>query len=125
MRMLAAAFLIGFLVPPIGYKAEVEAFRKQREAEIGGETGGAALTGFGAYGIVAIGAALACRLVLQLQVDLTLRVRADRWWLGAARDLLAIGIHVASYFVSIVSWRGRRYRVRSDGTMIAIGEPNA
>jgi len=86
---------------------------------------GAALTGFGAYGIVAIGAALACRLVLQLQVDLTLRVRADRWWLGAARDLLAIGIHVASYFVSIVSWRGRRYRVRSDGTMIAIGEPNA
>jgi uncharacterized protein (DUF1684 family) len=45
MRMLTAAFLIAFLVPPIGYKAEVEAFRKQREAEIGGETGWAALTG--------------------------------------------------------------------------------
>src|SRR5215510_12050656 len=45
MRIIAAAFLIAFLVPPIGYKAEVEAFRKQREAEIGGETGWAALTG--------------------------------------------------------------------------------
>ena len=86
---------------------------------------GAALTGFGAYGIAVIAAALACRLVLQLQVDHTLRVRADRWWLGAARDLIAFGIHVASYFVSTVSWRGHRYRVQSDGTLIAIGEPKA
>ena len=85
----------------------------------------AALTGFAAYGIVAIGTALACRLVLQLQVDHTLGVRADRWWLGVARDFLAFGVHVASYFVSIVSWRDHRYRVRSDGTLIAIGGPTA
>jgi len=86
---------------------------------------GAALTGFNEYGIAAILAALGCRLVLQVQVDHTLRVRADRWWLGPARDLIAFGVHVASHFVSIVSWHGYRYRVRSDGTLVAIGEPKA
>jgi ceramide glucosyltransferase len=84
---------------------------------------GAALTGFGVYGVATIGAALACRLVLQLQADHTLRVPADRWWLVAARDLLAFGVHVANYFVSIVTWGGRRFRVRPDGTLVAIGEP--
>jgi ceramide glucosyltransferase len=86
---------------------------------------GAGLTGFGVSGIALVGVALGCRLVLQLQVDHTLGVPADRWWLGPARDLLAFAIHVASYFVSIVSWRGQRYRVRSDGTLTAIGEPKA
>jgi ceramide glucosyltransferase len=85
---------------------------------------GAALSGFVAYSVAAVAAALACRLVLQRQVDHTLGVPADRWRLVAARDLLAFGVHVASYFVSIVSWGGRRYRVRSNGTLIAIGEPN-
>jgi ceramide glucosyltransferase len=86
---------------------------------------GAAASGFGLLGMAMIAVAIFCRLVLQLQVDHTLGVPADRWWLGPARDLLAFGIHVASYFVSIVSWRGRRYRVRSDGTLVAIGEPKA
>jgi ceramide glucosyltransferase len=74
---------------------------------------------------VAVMTALACRLALQLQVDRSLRVRAGRWWLLPARDLLAFGVYVANYFVSIVSWRGNRYRVRSDGSVIAIGEPKA
>jgi ceramide glucosyltransferase len=84
---------------------------------------GAALTGFTVNGIVLVAAALACRLVLQLQVDHTLRVPADRWWLVAARDLLAFGVHVASYFVSVVNWQGRRFRVRSNGTLIGLEEP--
>jgi ceramide glucosyltransferase len=86
---------------------------------------GAALTGFSDYGVVAVMTALACRLALQLQVDRSLRVRAGRWWLLPARDLLAFGVYVANYFVSIVSWRGNRYRVRSDGSVIPIGEPKA
>ena len=83
---------------------------------------GAALTGFGVSSLAVIAVAVACRLALQLQVDHTLHVSRGRWWLGPARDLLAFGIYVASYFVDVVSWRGQRYRIRRDGTLIAVGE---
>jgi ceramide glucosyltransferase len=81
---------------------------------------GAAVTGFGALGIATIVVAIACRLVLQLQVDHTAHIRSHRWWLGPARDLLAFGVYIASFFVEVVSWRGERYRVRRDGTLIAV-----
>jgi ceramide glucosyltransferase len=68
-----------------------------------------------------IAAALACRLVLQVQVDDTLGIRSNAW-LGPVRDLLAFGIHFASFFVGVVSWRGHRYRVRADGTLVPLGE---
>jgi ceramide glucosyltransferase len=84
---------------------------------------GAALTGFGALGVASLTAAIACRLALQLQVDHALKVRSDRWWLEPLRDLLAFGVYIASFLVDVVSWRDRRYRVRSDGTLIALGEP--
>ena len=83
---------------------------------------GAALTGFGAFALAMIGIAAICRLALQLQVDHTLQVSRGRWWLGPARDLLAFGVHLASYFVDIVTWRGQRYRVLHDGTLIAVEE---
>src|SRR5262249_43104136 len=84
----------------------------------------AALTGFGYAGVTLIAAAIASRLVLQLSVDHTLRVRSDRWWLVPARDLLSFAVYAASYFVNVVDWAGRRYRVRPDGTLIANAEPN-
>jgi ceramide glucosyltransferase len=83
---------------------------------------GAAFAGFGSVGIAAIAAALTCRLVLQLRVDHTLGVSPGRWWLGPIRDLLAFAIRLASYFVDVVNWRGQRYRVRSDGTLAAVGD---
>ena len=83
---------------------------------------GAALAGFGPIGLATLGAALACRLVLQLRVDHTLGVSPGRWWLGPLRDLLAFAIHLASYFVDVVSWHGQRYRVRGDGTLAAVGD---
>lgn len=86
---------------------------------------GAVLTGFGILGIAMIPIAIACRLVLQLQVDHTLQVGSSRWWLGPARDLLAFGVYVASFFVDVVSWRGQRYRVSPDGTLIPVGERKA
>jgi ceramide glucosyltransferase len=67
-------------------------------------------------------AAITCRLVLQLQVDHTLGVRSKTGWLGPARDLLAFGVHFASFFVGVVSWRGHRYKVRADGTLVPLGE---
>jgi ceramide glucosyltransferase len=83
---------------------------------------GAALTGFGAVGTAMIALAIVFRLVLQLQVDHTLQVPSNRWWLGPVRDLLAFGVYIASFFVDVVSWRGQRYKVRPDGTLIALGE---
>jgi len=86
---------------------------------------GAALTGFNVLGIAMIAAAVACRLVLQLQVDHTLGVRPNRWWLGPARDLLAFGVYLVSFFIDVVSWHGQHYRVRRDGTLIAVTDPKA
>jgi ceramide glucosyltransferase len=86
---------------------------------------GAALSGFDVLGAAMIAAAIACRLVLQVQVDHTLGVSRIRWWLGPARDLLAFGVYVASFFVDVVSWHGRRYKVRADGTVAMIREPKA
>jgi len=67
-----------------------------------------------------IGAAIACRLVLQIQVDRTLGLRSRSGWLGPMRDLLAFGVHFASFFGGVVSWRGHRYRVRADGTLVPL-----
>ena len=72
-----------------------------------------------------IAAAIACRLVLQVQVDHTVRSSSISWWLGPARDLLAFSVYIASFFVDVVSWHGRRYQVRADGTLVLIGEPKA
>ncbi|HEY2968241.1 MAG TPA: bacteriohopanetetrol glucosamine biosynthesis glycosyltransferase HpnI [Casimicrobiaceae bacterium] len=86
---------------------------------------GAWLSGFGALGAGSIVAAIGCRLVLQLQVDHTLHVSTSRWWLGPARDVLTFAVYVASFFVDVVSWRGQRYKVRADGTLMPVVEPKA
>jgi ceramide glucosyltransferase len=69
--------------------------------------------------------AIACRLVLQVQVDHTLGMRARSGWLGPARDLIAFAVYVGSFFVGVVSWRGHRYRVRADGTLLPLGDQQA
>jgi ceramide glucosyltransferase len=83
---------------------------------------GALLSGNALYGAVTIAAAVACRLVLQVQVDHTLGARSSFGWLGPVRDLLAFGVHFASFFVGVVSWRGHRYKVRADGTLVPLKE---
>lgn len=85
---------------------------------------GAAMLGFGAIGIVSVVVALTCRLVLERRVDHTFGSPRKREWLGPIRDVLSFAIHVASFFVQAVTWRGRRYRVRADGTLAAIGDTN-
>lgn len=86
---------------------------------------GAGLSGFALPGSACIAAAMACRLVLQLQVEHTLRLRTSRWWLGRVHDLLAFGVGVASFFVDIASWRSRRFKVRADGTLVPVVESKA
>ena len=81
---------------------------------------GALLSARPLEGALMIAAAIACRLVLQRQVDHALGVRSNSGWLGPARDLLAFGVHFASFFVGVVSWRGHRYKVRADGTLVPL-----
>jgi len=83
---------------------------------------GATLSGLGLVGIGMVVAAIGCRLVLQWQVDHTLKISSDRWWLAPVRDLMAFGVYVAGFFVNVVQWGGQRYRIRSDGTLITLEE---
>jgi ceramide glucosyltransferase len=81
---------------------------------------GGALRGFDVVGLGAIGSALACRVVLMIQVDHTLGLPSGRRWLGPVRDVLSFAVFVASFFVGVVSWRGQRYIVRRDGTIVEV-----
>ena len=86
---------------------------------------GAAFGGMSATAACLVAAALACRLVVQWQVDHTLSVSSRRAWLSPARDLLQFAGFVASFFVGVVRWRGDRYKVDGDGTLAPLGEPKA
>lgn len=83
---------------------------------------GASIAGFPLVSMAIVATAIACRLVLQREVEHTLRVRSKAGWLGPAHDLLAFAVHVASCFVGVVRWRGHRYAVRADGTLAPTGE---
>jgi ceramide glucosyltransferase len=83
------------------------------------------LMGCGALALSVVAASIACRLVLQVQVDHTLRVSLNRWWLGPVRDLLSFVVYGAGFFVSVVTWRGDRYKLQADGTLMPIGQPKS
>ena len=77
----------------------------------------AALLKPGLIGFGLIGLALACRLVLQIQVDRFLETGRGRWRLGPLRDIVSFWVFVASLFPGAITWRGHRYGVRRDGRM--------
>jgi ceramide glucosyltransferase len=81
---------------------------------------GALAVGFDRVSLGVLAAAIACRLVLQARVDHTLPSPRPRWWLGLLVDLLAFAAFVTSFFITRVSWRGHRYKVLSDGTLIPL-----
>jgi ceramide glucosyltransferase len=73
-----------------------------------------------AHRIVALAVLVAtvlCRLLLQREVERTMAQSTSRRPLGPLRDLLSFAVFCASFITDVVEWRGRRYRVRADGTM--------
>jgi ceramide glucosyltransferase len=82
----------------------------------------AALSGFAPEGWIAVALALICRLTLAAAVDRSLPGVSHSKWLMPLRDMLSFLIFVASFFVAVVSWRGRRYRVLADGTLSPLNE---
>jgi ceramide glucosyltransferase len=83
---------------------------------------GALLGGLTPAGILVVVGALACRLRLQIQLDRTFGLVDNPVWMGPTRDLLSFVIFVASFFGREVDWRGHRYEVRADNTLIYAGE---
>ncbi len=67
-------------------------------------------------------AALACRLVLQVELDRIFALRDDVYWMGPLRDLLSFTVFVASFLGRGVEWRGHRYGVQADSTLAYYGE---
>ncbi len=67
-------------------------------------------------------AALACRLVLQLELDRAFALRDDVYWIGPLRDILSFLVFVASFLGRGVEWRGHRYGVQADRTLAYYGE---
>ena len=63
--------------------------------------------------------AVACRLALLKRVEQAFGLPPQAYWLVPARDLVSFAIFVASYFGRGISWKGRSYRLASDGTLTA------
>jgi ceramide glucosyltransferase len=71
---------------------------------------------------IIVAVALACRFVLQSEVDRAFRLRGNSFWLGPLRDILSFAIFLASFFGRDIEWRGRRYGLRADKTLAYYGE---
>jgi len=84
---------------------------------------GALLGGLTPAGFIVV-AALACRFVLQVELDRALCLRDDVFWPGPLRDMMSFGVFVASFFCRGIEWRGHRYAVRADNTLAYYGEIN-
>ena len=76
-----------------------------------------ALLGAGGAGIV-MATALACRIALCLAVQRVFRLPPQPWWLIPLHDLAAFAVYVVSFAGTRVTWRGYKYRVASDGSLI-------
>ncbi|HLH90848.1 MAG TPA: bacteriohopanetetrol glucosamine biosynthesis glycosyltransferase HpnI [Xanthobacteraceae bacterium] len=77
----------------------------------------AALTGVSGSGML-IGLALCCRFALCACVRRTFGLPPQPYWLIPIHDLLAFAIYVVSFAGTTVTWRGLRYRVADDGSMV-------
>ncbi|HVZ03989.1 bacteriohopanetetrol glucosamine biosynthesis glycosyltransferase HpnI [Hyphomicrobium sp.] len=76
-----------------------------------------ALSGFSAIGVVILAGTLASRLFVPIQVERLPGGGKSSLWLSPLRDLISFAVFVASYVPGTVDWRGRGYRVDTDGSV--------
>lgn len=72
-----------------------------------------------ALGCAALTAVVSVRLATSLMVDRLVGRRTAPLWLLPARDLMSFTVHVASFFVRRVDWRGARLAMREAGRIEA------
>jgi ceramide glucosyltransferase len=69
-------------------------------------------------GLLVAAIAVVCRTALTLAVERAFALPRHPYWLIPFRDLMAFTTFVSGFFGTSVSWRGSRYRVLSDGTVV-------
>ena len=77
----------------------------------------AVLLGAGQPAVTLAGVALASRMALCECVARRFGVRSS-YWLLPLHDLAAFAVYLMSFFGGTILWRGRRYHVQSDGTLL-------
>ncbi len=76
----------------------------------------------GALALAVLAAAFASRLYLVDRLDRATGVRAGGMHLLPVRDMLSFAVFLNAFLGKTVSWRGRRFRVGSDGALIPAQE---
>lgn len=66
-----------------------------------------------------IGVAWVARFLLARTVDRQVGCTTASLWLLPVRDCLTLAVFVASFFVRSVEWRGKRFRIETEGRMSA------
>jgi ceramide glucosyltransferase len=69
-------------------------------------------------GLLVAAFAVVCRTLLTVSVERAFDLPRQSYWLVPFRDLLAFTTFVSGFFGTTVSWRGSRYRVLSDGSVV-------
>ena len=70
--------------------------------------------------LAVLAVAIGCRLWMLRQVVRVTAVADEPWWLFPLRDILSFVVFVSSFFVSVVDWRGARFRVDQGGGLSGI-----
>jgi ceramide glucosyltransferase len=64
-------------------------------------------------------AALACRLLVVVAVERSYGLPPHSYWLIPLRDLLSFAVYVSGFVARGVNWRGHRYRLMSEGSLVS------
>jgi ceramide glucosyltransferase len=78
---------------------------------------GAALMGFSALALIALGVLAGLRQATAILSCLVMDADTSAIWLFPLRDLLAFAVFLAAFFGSRIEWRGSSLRVKPDGAM--------
>jgi ceramide glucosyltransferase len=70
------------------------------------------------FGLLVAAAAVVCRTGITIAVERAFGLPRQPYWLVPFRDLIAFTTFVSGFFGATVSWRGSRYRVLSDGSVV-------
>lgn len=73
----------------------------------------------GDYALVVAAAALACRAALCACVGRAFHLPRQPYGLIPSRDILSFGVYVWSFLGMSVQWRGSRYRLAADGSLLS------
>jgi ceramide glucosyltransferase len=69
-------------------------------------------------GLLVAALAVVCRTLQTIAIERTFALERQPYWLIPFRDMIAFTTFASGFFGTRVSWRGSRYRVLSDGSVV-------